>query len=59
MSALPTKAERVAKIVHNEVVVHTTPGFTPFWDHQPESYRAEAVQSDLVLKLIAAMVDDD
>ncbi|QWY83894.1 hypothetical protein SEA_A3WALLY_44 [Microbacterium phage A3Wally] len=56
---MPTKAERVAKIVHDEVVAPTTPGFTPFWEHQPESYRREAVKSELVLKLIAAMVDDD
>ena len=56
---MPTRAERVAKVIHDEIVVHQTPGFTPFWEHQPESYHREAVKSDIVIKLLAAMASED
>lgn len=56
---MSTRAERVAQVVHDEIVVQTTPGYTTFWEHQPESYRAEAVKSDIVIKLLAAMAAED
>lgn len=54
-----SKAEKIAKIIHNEVVVHQTPGFTPFWDHQPVSYHQEAMRAPIVLQILAAIEEDD
>ncbi len=54
-----SKAEKNAKIIHNEVVVFYTPGFTPFWEHQPVSYHQEAMQSPIVQHILAALEEDD
>ena len=56
---MSTRAERIAKIIHNHVVVHQTPGFTPFWDGQPESYRQEAVNAPIVREILAAIGEAD
>lgn len=54
-----SKAEKIAKILHNEVVVHQTPGFTPYWDGQPMSYHQEAMQSPIVLAILRAVEEED
>ncbi len=56
---MTSKAEKVAKILHNEIVVFQTPGFTPFWDGQPVSYHQEAMNAPIVQHILAALEEDD
>jgi hypothetical protein len=56
---MSTRRERIAQIIHDEVVVHQTPGLTPFWIHQPESYRRQAVNAPIVNKIIEAIGESD
>lgn len=56
---MSTRRERIAQIIHDEVVVYQTPGMTPFWIHQPESYRRQAVNAPIVNKIIEAIGESD
>lgn len=51
------RAERVAQILHDEVIAPQTPGLTALWMGQPVSYRLEAMRSPIVLQILAVFDD--
>lgn len=54
---MTSKAERVAQIIHDEIVSLRVGAFV--WDQQPESYRQTVANSGTVARIIAAAEAED